>query len=137
MLMKQLRMISMSGWAVFFTFFIPVTTYAAQQVYSNNVFLLNTCGVPLELSVVHDSNYDDKARRLVLSPNQRRTIANYRSFGEDVAGQISDLYSLSIKSPTATKTIDAQTLQKAVASTERTEEKAVRSWVITDGSFCP
>ncbi|MBY8935238.1 hypothetical protein [Pseudomonas fluorescens] len=135
--MKQLRMISMSGWAVFFTFFIPVTTYAAQQVYSNNVFLLNTCGVPLELSVVHDSNYDDKARRLVLSPNQRRTIANYRSFGEDVAGQISDLYSLSIKSPTATKTIDAQTLQKAVASTERTEEKAVRSWVITDGSFCP
>ncbi|CAI8879479.1 hypothetical protein PS941_04592 [Pseudomonas fluorescens] len=127
----------MSGWAVFFTFFIPVTTYAAQQVYSNNVFLLNTCGVPLELSVVHDSNYDDKARRLVLSPNQRRTIANYRSFGEDVAGQISDLYSLSIKSPTATKTIDAQTLQKAVASTERTEEKAVRSWVITDGSFCP
>lgn len=127
----------MSGWAVFFKFFIPVTTYAAQQVYSNNVFLLNTCGVPLELSVVHDSNYDDKARRLVLSPNQRRTIANYRSFGEDVAGQISDLYSLSIKSPTATKTIDAQTLQKAVASTERTEEKAVRSWVITDGSFCP
>lgn len=127
----------MSGWAVFFTFFIPVTTYAAQQVYSNNVFLLNTCGVPLELSVVHDSNYDDKARRLVLSPNQRRTIANYRSFGEDVAGQISDQYSLSIKSPTATKTIDAQTLQKAVASTERTEEKAVRSWVITDGSFCP
>ena len=127
----------MSGWAVFFTFFIPVTTYAAQQVYSNNVFLLNTCGVPLELSVVHDSNYDDKARRLVLTPNQRRTIANYRSFGEDVAGQISDLYSLSIKSPTATKTIDAQTLQKAVASTERTEEKAVRSWVITDGSFCP
>lgn len=127
----------MSGGAVFFTFFIPVTTYAAQQVYSNNVFLLNTCGVPLELSVVHDSNYDDKARRLVLSPNQRRTIANYRSFGEDVAGQISDLYSLSIKSPTATKTIDAQTLQKAVASTERTEEKAVRSWVITDGSFCP
>lgn len=127
----------MSGWAVFFTFFIPVTTYAAQQVYSNNVFLLNTCGVPLELSVVHDSNYDDKARRLVLSPNQRRTIANYRSFGEDVASQISDQYSLSIKSPTATKTIDAQTLQKAVASTERTEEKAVRSWVITDGSFCP
>jgi hypothetical protein len=135
--MKQLRMISMSGWAVFFTFFIPVTTYAAQQVYSNNVFLLNTCGVPLELSVVHDSNYDDKARRLVLSPNQRRTIANYRSFGEDVAGQISDQYSLSIKSPTATKTIDAQTLRKAVASTERTEQKAVRSWVITDGSFCP
>jgi hypothetical protein len=130
-------MISMSGWAVFFTFFIPVTTYAAQQVYSNNVFLLNTCGVPLELSVVHDSNYDDKARRLVLSPNQRRTIANYRSFGEDVAGQISDQYSLSIKSPTATKTIDAQTLRKAVASTERTEQKAVRSWVITDGSFCP
>jgi len=130
-------MISMSGGAVFFTFFIPVTTYAAQQVYSNNVFLLNTCGVPLELSVVHDSNYDDKARRLVLSPNQRRTIANYRSFGEDVAGQISDLYSLSIKSPTATKTIDAQTLRKAVASTERTEEKAVRSWVITDGAFCP
>ena len=127
----------MSGGAVFFTFFIPVTTYAAQQVYSNNVFLLNTCGVPLELSVVHDSNYDDKARRLVLSPNQRRTIANYRSFGEDVAGQISDLYSLSIKSPTATKTIDAQTLRKAVASTERTEEKAVRSWVITDGAFCP
>ncbi|MFI8225854.1 MULTISPECIES: hypothetical protein [Pseudomonas] len=135
--MKQLRMISMSGWAVFFTFFIPVTTYAAQQVYSNNVFLLNTCGVPLELSVVHDSNYDDKARRLVLDPNQRRTIANYRSFGEDVAGQISDQYSLSIKSPTATKTIDAQTLRKAVASTERTEQKAVRSWVITDGSFCP
>jgi hypothetical protein len=130
-------MISMSGWAVFFTFFIPVTTYAAQQVYSNNVFLLNTCGVPLELSVVHDSNYDDKARRLVLDPNQRRTIANYRSFGEDVAGQISDQYSLSIKSPTATKTIDAQTLRKAVASTERTEQKAVRSWVITDGSFCP
>ncbi|CAI8847114.1 DUF4410 domain-containing protein [Pseudomonas sp. IT-347P] len=127
----------MSGWAVFFTFFIPVTTYAAQQVYSNNVFLLNTCGVPLELSVVHDSNYDDKARRLVLDPNQRRTIANYRSFGEDVAGQISDQYSLSIKSPTATKTIDAQTLRKAVASTERTEQKAVRSWVITDGSFCP
>jgi hypothetical protein len=114
-----------------------VTTYAAQQVYSNNVFLLNTCGVPLELSVVHDSNYDDKARRLVLDPNQRRTIANYRSFGEDVAGQISDQYSLSIKSPTATKTIDAQTLRKAVASTERTEQKAVRSWVITDGSFCP
>lgn len=127
----------MSGWAVFFTFFIPVITYAAQQVYSNNVFLLNTCGVPLELSVVHDSNYDDKARRLVLDPNQRRTIANYRSFGEDVAGQISDQYSLSIKSPTATKTIDAQTLRKAVASTERTEQKAVRSWVITDGSFCP
>ncbi|MGY1888631.1 hypothetical protein A1354_08665 [Pseudomonas asplenii] len=135
--MKQSRMISMSGGAVFFTFFIPVTTYAAQQVYSNNVFLLNTCGVPLELSVVHDSNYDDKARRLVLNPNQRRTIANYRSFGEDVAGQISDQYSLSIKSPTATKTIDAQTLRKAVASTERTEEKAVRSWVITDGAFCP
>ncbi|WP_224793260.1 hypothetical protein [Pseudomonas fluorescens] len=130
-------MISMSGGAVFFTFFIPVTTYAAQQVYSNNVFLLNTCGVPLELSVVHDSNYDDKARRLVLNPNQRRTIANYRSFGEDVADQISDQYSLSIKSQTATKTIDAQTLRKAVASTERTKEKAVRSWVITDGSFCP
>ncbi|MBC8995494.1 hypothetical protein IAI51_02995 [Pseudomonas sp. N40(2020)] len=127
----------MSGGAVFFTFFIPVTTYAAQQVYSNNVFLLNTCGVPLELSVVHDSNYDDKARRLVLNPNQRRTIANYRSFGEDVAGQISDQYSLSIKSSTGTKTIDAQTLRKAVASTERTEEKSVRSWVITDGAFCP
>ncbi len=127
----------MSGGAVFFTFFIPVTAYAAQQVYSNNVFLLNTCGVPLELCVVHDSNYDDKPRRLALNPDQRRTIANYSSFGEDVAGQISDQYSLSIKSPTATKTIDAQTLRKAVASTERTEEKAVRSWVITDGSFCP
>ncbi|WP_259699414.1 hypothetical protein [Pseudomonas fluorescens] len=127
----------MSGWACFFMLFISVTACAAQQVYSNNVFLVNTCGVPLELSLSHDSNYSDEPRRISLSPNQRSSIANYQSFGEDVVGQISDQFSLSIKSPAASKTIDAQTLRKAVASTEKTVKKAVRSWVIADGSFCP
>jgi len=130
-------MISMSGWAGFSTLFISVMAGAAQQVYSNHVFLVNTCGVPLELSLSHDSNYSDEPRRIALSPNQRSAIANYQSFGEDVDGQISDQFSLSIKSPAASKTVDAQTLRRAVASAEKTVRKAVRSWVIADGSFCP
>jgi len=110
---------------------------AAQQVYRNDVYLQNTCGVPLELTLANDSNYDDQPRSFTLAPNERSSVANYQSFGEDVLGQISHRYSLVLKSPTASKTIDAQALRKAIAGVEKTEEKAVRSWTLDDGAFCP
>ncbi|CAI8840557.1 hypothetical protein EMIT0215P_250018 [Pseudomonas serboccidentalis] len=91
----------------------------------------------MELTLANDSNYDDQPRSFTLNPNQRSSIGNYQSFGEDVSGQISDQYSLSIKSPTAMKYIDAQTLRNAVASIKKTEEKAVRSWTVDTGAFCP
>ena len=135
--MKLPGMISMSRWTGSFAVVVSSITSAAQQVYRNDVYLLNTCGVPLELTLANDSNYDDQPRSFTLNPNQRSSIGNYQSFGEDVSGQISDQYSLSIKSPTAMKSIDAQTLRNAVTSIKKTEEKAVRSWTIDTGAFCP
>ncbi|WP_176472337.1 hypothetical protein [Pseudomonas sp. Irchel 3H7] len=135
--MKLPRTILMMRWVSFFACFVSLTACAAQQVYRNDVYLLNTCGVPLELTLANDSNYDDQPRSFTLNPNQRSSIGNYQSFGEDVSGQISDQYSLSIKSQNATKSIDAQTLRKAVASIKKTEEKAVRSWTVDTGAFCP
>lgn len=122
----------MSSWAG-----LSLAACAVQQVYRNDVHLQNTCGVPLELTLANDSNYDDQARRFTLAPNERSSVANYQSFGEDVLGQISHRYSLMLKSPTASKTIDAQALCKAIAGVEKTEEKAVRSWTLDDGAFCP
>ncbi|MGF6205452.1 hypothetical protein [Pseudomonas frederiksbergensis] len=110
---------------------------SAQQVYRNDVYFLNTCGVPLELSLAHDSNYDDQPRRFTLSPGERRSIANYRSAGKDVAGQISERYSLSINTTGAVKTIDAQMLRAALTRVEKVEDRAVRTWTIEDRSFCP
>lgn len=90
---------------------------------------------PLELS--HDSNYDDQPRRFTLGPGERRSIANYTSAGKDVAGQISGGYSLSIKTTSAVKTIDAQTLRAALARVEKVEDNTVRAWTIENRSFCP
>jgi hypothetical protein len=135
--MKQPRKSFMLRWVCLFACFVSLTACAAQQVYRNDVYLQNTCGVPLELTLANDSNYDDQPRSFMLSPNERSSIANYQSFGEDVLGQISDQYSLTLKSPTASKTIDAQALRKATAGVEKTEEKAVRSWTLNDGAFCP
>lgn len=120
-----------------FACFVSLMACAAQQVYRNDVYLQNTCGVPLELTLANDSNYDDQPRSFTLAPNERSSVANYQSFGEDVLGQISHRYSLVLKSPTASKTIDAQALRKAIAGVEKTEEKAVRSWTLDDGAFCP
>lgn len=127
----------MLRWIGPFAFLASLTACAAQRVYRNDVYLLNTCAVPLELTVANDSNYDDQPRSFTLAPNERSSIANYQSFGEEVAGQISDQYSLTLKSPTASKTIDVQALRQAIAGVEKTEEKAVRSWTINDGAFCP
>ncbi|MFM9381181.1 hypothetical protein [Pseudomonas sp. UV AK001] len=120
-----------------FACFVSLMACAAQQVYRNDVYLQNTCGVPLELTLANDSNYDDQPRSFALAPNERSSVANYQSFGEDVLGQISDQYSLMLKSPAATKTIDAQTLRKALASIEKIEERGVRSWTVDNGAFCP
>ncbi len=122
----------MSSWAG-----LSLAACTVQQVYRNDVYLQNTCEVPLELTLANDSNYDDQPRSFMLALNERSTIANYQSFGEDVSGQISDQYSLTLKSPTASKTIDAKALRKAIAGVEKTEEKAVRSWTLNDGAFCP
>lgn len=127
----------MMRWASFFASFVSLTACAAQQVYRNDVYLLNTCGVPLELTLANDSNYDDQPRSFTLNQNQRSSIGNYQSFGEDVSGQISDQYSLTIRSQNATKSIDAQTLRNEIASTKKTEEKAVRSWTVDNGALCP
>ncbi|WP_085655908.1 hypothetical protein [Pseudomonas sp. B11(2017)] len=130
--MKLPGMIYMSSWAG-----LSLAACTVQQVYRNDVYLQNTCEVPLELTLANDSNYDDQPRSFMLALNERSTIANYQSFGEDVSGQISDQYSLTLKSPTASKTIDAKALRKAIAGVEKTEEKAVRSWTLNDGAFCP
>ncbi|WP_432218100.1 hypothetical protein ACREYJ_28090 [Pseudomonas kribbensis] len=130
--MKLPGMICMSSWAG-----LSLAACTVQQVYRNDVYLQNTCGVPLELTLANDSNYDDQPRSFTLAPNERSSVANYQSFGEDVSGQISDQYSLMLKSPTASKTIDAQALRKAIAGVEKTEENAVRSWTLDDGAFCP
>jgi hypothetical protein len=130
-------MSSMFRWTVFLACGVSFTACAAQQVYRNDVYFLNTCGIPLELSLVHDSNYDDQPRRLTLAPGERRSIANYRSAGKDVSGQISARYSLVIKTASAVKTIDAQTLRTALARVEKVEDNAVRAWTIEDRSFCP
>ncbi len=122
----------MSSWAG-----LSLAACTVQQVYRNDVYLQNTCGVSLELTLANDSNYDDQPRSFTLAPNERSSVANYQSFGEDVLGQISDQYSLMLKSPTASKTIDAQALRKAIAGVEKTEENAVRSWTLDDGAFCP
>ncbi len=122
----------MSSWAG-----LSLAACTVQQVYRNDVYLQNTCGVPLELTLANDSNYDDQPRSFTLAPNERNSVANYQSFGEDVLGQISHRYNLMLKSPTASKTIDAQALRKAIAGVEKTEEKAVRSWTLDDGAFCP
>ncbi len=122
----------MSSWAG-----LSLAACTVQQLYRNDVYLQNTCGVPLELTLANDSNYDDQPRSFTLAPNERSSVANYQSFGEDVSDQISDQYSLMLKSPTASKTIDAQALRKAIAGIEKTEEKAVRSWTLDDGAFCP
>ncbi|WP_282317558.1 hypothetical protein [Pseudomonas sp. ITA] len=130
--MKLPGMIYMSSWAG-----LSLAACTVQQVYRNDVYLQNTCGVPLELTLANDSNYDDQPRSFTLAPNERNSVANYQSFGEDVLGQISHRYNLMLKSPTASKTIDAQALRKAIAGVEKTEEKAVRSWTLDDGAFCP
>lgn len=122
----------MSSWAG-----LSLAACTVQQVYRNDVYLQNTCGVLLELTLANDSNYDDQPRSFTLAPNERSSVTNYQSFGEDVSGQISDQYSLMLKSPTASKTIDAQALRKAIAGVEKTEENAVRSWTLDDGAFCP
>lgn len=108
----------MSSWAG-----LSLAACTVQKVYRNDVHLQNTCGVPLELTLANDSNYDDQARRFTLAPNERSSVANYQSFGEDVLGQISHRYSLMLKSPTASKTIDAQALRKAIAGVKRPKRK--------------
>lgn len=109
----------------------------AQQVYSNNVYLLNTCGAPLDLTVANDSNYVDIPRSLRSNPDEHSSIAHYRSYGEDVAGQIRDDYSLTLQGPDARRHIDGQALRKAVEGVARVGKKADRSWTIDDGTFCP
>lgn len=129
--------ILMLSWTGLLASAMSLPALSAQQVYRNDVYFLNTCGVPLELSLAHDSNYDDQPRRFTLGPGERRSIANYRSAGKGVVRQISDRYSLSINTTGAVKTIDAQMLRAALARVEKVEDRAVRTWTIEDRSFCP
>lgn len=115
-----------------------MTGCTAQQVYSNNVDLLHTCGAPLTVTVTKGSNYVETPRRFVSEPDARSSIANDRAFGEHVSTQISDDDRLTLEAPDARRTVDGATLRTASKNVARPKmRKPVRSWTIDDGSFCP
>lgn len=115
-----------------------MTGCTAQQVYSNDVVLLNTCGAPLTVTVINGSNYFDAPRRFVSDPDARSSIGNDRVFGEHVSTQISDDDRLTLEAPDAHRAVDSATLRTASKNVARPRmRKPVRSWTIDDGSLCP
>ncbi|WP_347902758.1 hypothetical protein [Pseudomonas purpurea] len=108
-----------------------------QLTYNNDIVLVNTCGVPLEIESHGSSNFLPPIPAHVIAPGERAYVASYLSYGEDVSPQITCSYWLTVKGPERTRTVTADELRYAVAKVKREKNGRLRSWSIVDGSFCP
>ncbi|MFP6830768.1 hypothetical protein HU718_000395 [Pseudomonas tensinigenes] len=108
-----------------------------QLVYMNDIYLVNTCGVPLEVQTQHSTNWLPVIEPRVVAPGERISVASYRSYGEDVDEQVSCRYALTVKGPERTRLVSADDMRNALLGVKRERDGLQRSWTLKDGVFCP
>lgn len=118
---------------------IALTACTSQQLFSNEIYLLNNCGQTLQIVVANDSNIDLPERKLTITSGNQELIGLYNaSREEDVVGQVQDSYSLRVTaSDGASLQINGSTLRKHLRQIEKLEEGSARQWIVGDQSFCP
>lgn len=114
-----------------------LTGCTTQLVYMNDIYLVNSCGVPLQVQSQNSTNWLPPIEPQMVAPGERVSVASYRSYGEDVDGQVSCRYSLSIKGPERTRLVTADEMRQALHSVKRESDGLQRSWTLKDGVFCP
>ncbi|WPN57827.1 hypothetical protein [Pseudomonas sp. P9_31] len=85
-----------------------------QMVYFNDIYLVNTCGVPLEVEPHHYTNWLPPIAPRLVAPGEQVSVASYKSFGEDVDQQVSCRYSLTVKGAQRTRLSSASASATAV-----------------------
>ncbi|PCR98151.1 hypothetical protein CP336_00590 [Pseudomonas fluorescens] len=108
-----------------------------QLVYINDIYLVNTCGVPLEVQPQHSTNWLPPITPRLVAPGERVSVASYKSYGEDVEEQISGRYSLFVKGPERERLVSADEMRHALLGAKRERDGLQRSWILKDGVFCP
>ncbi|MCP1442627.1 hypothetical protein J3D54_001759 [Pseudomonas sp. GGS8] len=114
-----------------------LTGCTTQLVYFNEIYLVNTCGVPLEVEPHHYTNWLPPIAPRLVAPGEQVSVASYKSFGEDVDQQVSCRYSLTVKGAQRTRLISADEMRYALLSIKRERDGSRRSWTLKDGVFCP
>ncbi|MFJ2482539.1 hypothetical protein ACIOWE_19905 [Pseudomonas sp. NPDC087598] len=114
-----------------------LTGCTTQLVYTNDIYLVNTCGVPLEVQAQHATNWLPPLEPRVVAPGGRVSVASYRSYGEDIDEQISCRYSLTVKGPQRTRLVSADEMRQALLDIKRERDGLRRSWTLKEGVFCP
>lgn len=127
----------MIKFAGFSLLFISLTSYAAQQVYNNHVYVENRCGQPLELKISNGSNLHSQVRSVKSQAGSRALVASFASYGEDVTKQIPGNYSLTITDTVGTKVIDGAQLKQRLNGVEKISDGTQREWTINDALICP
>ena len=108
-----------------------------QLVYINDIYLVNTCGVPLEVQPQHSTNWLPSITPRLVAPGERVSVASYKSYGEDIDEQTSGRYSLTIKGSERTRLVSADEMRYALSDAKRERDGLQRSWTLKDGVFCP
>ncbi|VVO90204.1 hypothetical protein [Pseudomonas fluorescens] len=114
-----------------------LTGCTTQLVYMNDIYLVNTCGVPLEVQSQHSTNWLPPTEPRVVAPGERVSVASYRSYGEDIDEQVSCRYSLTVKGPQRTRLVSADEMRQALLDIKRERDGLQRSWTLKEGVFCP
>ncbi|MGH8330265.1 MAG: hypothetical protein ACRER3_08005 [Pseudomonas fluorescens] len=111
-----------------------------QMRYINEIDLVNTCGVPLQVEALHATNWLPPLEPLeprIVAPGERIAVASYMSFGEDVDVQVSCSYSLTVKGAERTRLVSADDMRYALLGVKRERDGGRRIWTLKDGVFCP
>lgn len=118
---------------------IALAACTSQQLFSNEIYLLNNCGQKLQIVVANDSNIDLPERTLTIASGSQELIGLYNaSREEDVAGQVQDSYSLRvIASDGAYLQVNGSELRKRLLHIEKLEKGSARQWIVGGQTFCP
>lgn len=108
-----------------------------QMRYINEIDLVNTCGVPLQVEALHATNWLPPLEPRIVAPGERVAVASYMSFGEDVDVQVSCGYSLTVKGAERTRFVSADDMRYALLGVKRERDGGRRIWTLKDGVFCP
>lgn len=108
-----------------------------QMKYINEIDLVNTCGVPLQVEPKNDSNWLPTRASRIVAPGERVPVASYLSYGEGVDVQVSCSYSLTVKGAERTRLVSADDMRYALLDAKRERDGGRRIWTLKDGVFCP
>ncbi|MBK5549020.1 MULTISPECIES: hypothetical protein [unclassified Pseudomonas] len=108
-----------------------------QLKYINEIDLVNTCGVPLQVEPQNATNWLPPMAARTVAPGERVAVASYLSYGEDVDVQVSCNYSLTVKGSERTRLVSADDMRYALLGVKHERDSSRRSWTLKDGVFCP